>query len=210
VSAVENNNIQTPKVYDAISKVQRDIAQIGVSKDRQNKFDKYNFRGIDDVYNALAPILAEHGLCILPRVLERQCVERTSKNGGAMYFVTVDMEFDLVAAEDGSKHTIKSVGEAMDRADKATNKAMSAAYKYACFQTFCIPTEGDNDAENYSPEATTKHTETLRLEQFVAINDAKRIADCWNSLDQDTCNIVWSQLTPQQQTKINAVLSPAA
>src|SRR5690606_19364534 len=38
-------------------------------------------------------------------------------------------------------------GEAMDSADKATNKAMSAAYKYAAFQTFCIPTEGDNDAD---------------------------------------------------------------
>jgi hypothetical protein len=24
---------------------------------------------------------------------------------------------------------------------------MSAAYKYACMQTFCIPTQGDNDAE---------------------------------------------------------------
>jgi hypothetical protein len=35
----------------------------------------------------------------------------------------------------------------MDSADKATNKAMSAAYKYACLQTFCIPTEGDNDAD---------------------------------------------------------------
>ncbi|MFS0844210.1 MAG: ERF family protein [Roseburia hominis] len=29
----------------------------------------------------------------------------------------------------------------MDSGDKATNKAMSVAFKYACFQVFCIPTE---------------------------------------------------------------------
>ena len=44
-------------------------------------------------------------------------------------------------------HTIRTYGEAMDSADKATNKAMSAAYKYAAIQAFCIPTEGDNDAD---------------------------------------------------------------
>jgi len=38
----------------------------------------------------------------------------------------------------------------MDSGDKATNKAMSIAYKYAAFQAFCIPTEEtaiDADAE---------------------------------------------------------------
>ena len=29
---------------------------------------------------------------------------------------------------------------------------MSAAYKYAAFLTFCIPTEGDNDADATTPE----------------------------------------------------------
>jgi len=37
----------------------------------------------------------------------------------------------------------------MDSGDKASNKAMSIAYKYACFQAFCIPIEADPDAEVY-------------------------------------------------------------
>jgi hypothetical protein len=61
--------------------------------------------------------------------------------------VTVHAEFDFVSAYDGSKHTAATYGEAMDSGDKATNKAMSAAYKYAAFMTFAIPTEGDNDAD---------------------------------------------------------------
>jgi hypothetical protein len=107
------------------------------------------------VYNALAPFLAKHGLCILPRVLNRESVERQSKAGGALFYITVEVEFDLVAA-DGSKHTIKTFGEAMDSGDKATNKAMSAAYKYACMQSFCIPTEGDNDADAQTHQVASK------------------------------------------------------
>ena len=67
--------------------------------------------------------------------------------GTALFYVTVRCEFDFVSSEDGSKHTVTTYGEAMDSGDKATNKAMSAAYKYACMQAFSIPTEGDNDAD---------------------------------------------------------------
>jgi hypothetical protein len=143
-------------VYQAISAVQKDLSTQGISKDRKNmQGSGYAFRGIDDVYNALAPFLAKHGLCILPRVLNRESVERQSKAGGALFYITVEVEFDLVAA-DGSKHTIKTFGEAMDSGDKATNKAMSAAYKYACMQSFCIPTEGDNDADAQTHQVAPK------------------------------------------------------
>lgn len=135
-------------VYKAINAVQSALATTGISKDRTNSQGAgYKFRGIDDVYNSIAPLLAKHGLCILPRMLTRQCEERQSKSGGALFYVTVDAEFDFVCAEDGTKHTVKTFGEAMDSGDKATNKAMSAAYKYAAFQAFSIPTESDNDAD---------------------------------------------------------------
>lgn len=140
------------KVYQAINKVQAALAKEGISKDRKNAQQGYQFRGIDDVYNVLSPLLAEHGLCILPRVLSRECVERQTGNGKPIFYVTVEVEFDFVCAEDGSQHTVKTFGEAMDSADKATNKAMSAAYKYAAFQAFAIPTEGDNDADAHTPD----------------------------------------------------------
>lgn len=141
-----------PNVYACIAAVSAEIAQTGIAKDRKNAQQGYQFRGIDDVYNALAPILAKHKLVILPRILNRVLVERESKAGGSLFNVTVEAEFDFVSAVDGSAHTARTFGEAMDSADKATNKAMSAAYKYAAFQTFCIPTEGDNDADAHTPE----------------------------------------------------------
>lgn len=134
-------------VYKAINAVQADLCKEGITKDSTNSFDNYKFRGIDAVYNALSPLLAKHGLCILPRMLNREVTQHASQKGGNLFYVVIDAEFDFVCAEDGTKHTVKTFGEAMDRGDKATNKAMSAAYKYAAFQTFAIPTEGDNDAD---------------------------------------------------------------
>lgn len=140
-------------VFAKIAAVQGELAKVGIAKNRRNQQGSgYNFRGIDDVYSALSPLLAAHGLVIIPRVTCRECVERASKNGGALFYVTVHAEFDFVSADDGSIHTAATFGEAMDSGDKATNKAMSAAYKYAAFMTFAIPTEGDNDADAHTPE----------------------------------------------------------
>lgn len=150
------------EVYKAINAVALDLAQEGIAKSRKNAQQGYNFRGIDDVYNVLAPLLPKHHLCILPRFTEATCVERTSLKGGALFYVTVKGEFDFVSAIDGSKHTIVTFGEAMDSADKATNKAMSAAYKYAAFQAFAIPTEGDNDADAQTHEVAPQPTPLKR------------------------------------------------
>lgn len=145
-------------VYAAINAVQSDLATAGITKSRTNSQGSgYKFRGIDDVYNALANLLAAHKLCILPRVTDRNQEERSSKSGGALFYTTIRVEFDLVSAVDGSKHTLATYGEAMDSGDKSTNKAMSAAYKYMCLQAFCIPTEGDNDADATTHQPTAKN-----------------------------------------------------
>lgn len=138
------------KVYQAINAVQADLCKHGITKGSTNTYDGYKFRGIDAVYNALSPLLAKHGLVVLPRMINRAVEIHQSQKGGALFYITVDAEFDFVSAEDGSKHTVKTYGEAMDRGDKGTNKAMSAAFKYAAFMTFAIPTEGDNDADAHT------------------------------------------------------------
>lgn len=144
------------KVYKAINQVADVMSKKGISKDNKNQQQGYKFRGIDDVYNALAPALVSAGLVILPRCLEREVSERTTSKGGVLFYTTLKVDFDFVSVDDGSKHTITTYGEAMDSADKSTNKAMSAAYKYACFQAFCIPTDGDNDADETTHEVTAQ------------------------------------------------------
>lgn len=145
-----------PHVYTAIAAIMADMTKEGITKGSKNVQQGYAFRGIDAVYNALAPKLAAHGLCILPRVQAREMTERETRNGGVLFYTRLTVEFDLVSAKDGSKHTICTVGEAMDSGDKSSNKAMSAAYKYAAFMAFCIPTEGDNDADSTTHEVKAR------------------------------------------------------
>lgn len=134
-------------VYQAINAVQADLAKEGISKSRDNKQQGYKFRGIDDIYNTIAELLAKHKLVITPKVVSREQVERMSSNDKALFYTTVLVEYTFASAVDGSTQLAAAYGEAMDSGDKSTNKAMSAAYKYLCLQTFCIPTEGDNDAD---------------------------------------------------------------
>jgi hypothetical protein len=149
-------NLEAPHVYRAISAVTGIMAREGISKSRSNAAQGYKFRGIDEVYNAVSTHLAANHLCVLPRVVDRSVVERASAKGGVLIYTTLTVEFDLVSSVDGSKHTIVTVGEAMDSGDKSSNKAMSAATKYAILVAFQIPTEGDNDADAHSPEPTRR------------------------------------------------------
>ena len=168
------------KVYEKIAAITAELSKVGISKDSKNQSQGYKFRGIDQVYGALSPLLAKHGLCILPRVTAREVVERQNRQGGALFYVTLTVEFDFVAAEDGSKHTVVTIGEAMDSGDKASNKAMSAAYKYAAFQAFCIPTEGDNDADATTHEVAAPDLAVLA--QIAAQPDVASLTALFKSL----------------------------
>ena len=195
-------------VYEAIAAVMAEIGKAGISKDRKNTQQNYAFRGIDDVYNALSPLLAKHKLVVLPRVISRECVERVTTKGSTLFYVTLAMEFDLVCATDGSKHTVAVSGEAMDSADKATNKAMSAAFKYACMQVFCIPTEGDNDAD-----ATTHQVAPQEIDEDVwtvladaASEGRTHLQDAWKQIAENTRTAILTS----HRTRWEAIKAKAA
>lgn len=214
------------KVYQAIGAVSAALSQSGISKGRKNQQQGYNFRGIDDVLNALSSALVEANLVILPRCTHRTVVERETKTGGALFNVTCQVEFDLVSTEDGSKHTVCTFGEAMDSADKATNKAMSAAYKYLALLVFCIPTEAtpDTDADFTThdvankpkhpvetpakprEEATSPAAVAKRLTAEMADEqNVKNVALIMAGWDEKKLNSVWKFIAPELQDKLTAV-----
>ena len=201
-------------VYAAIAAVSKNMATQGISKDRKNQQGSgYNFRGIDDVLNALSPSLVEHGLVIIPRCIERESVERQTKAGGAIFYTTVKVEFDFIAVSDGSKHTAVMYGEAMDTSDKSTNKAMSAAYKYVAFQTFCIPTEGDNDADLNTHEVAAKPVKTKSLKFYPQENFELGLPK-WKENKETSVDLIKRmaeknyQFTPSQLEIIDNELAP--
>jgi ERF superfamily len=143
-------------VTSAILAVMEDLSRVGIGKDRTNQQQNFKYRGIDDLRNTLAPILVKHKLLILPRVMEREISERESRQGGALFSVVLKIEYEfLCVLDDSAKLVGPFYGEAMDSGDKATNKALSVTYKYMCIDTFCIPTEGEEVAND--PDATAGH-----------------------------------------------------
>ena len=121
--------------------------QIGaIEKNRDNLGQKYKFRGIDDVFFAVNPIFAEHGVLCVPKVLSSIREEHTSKSGTTLLYTFLTVQFTFYAP-DGSSIEVVTVGEGMDSGDKSAYKALSGAMKYAILQLFCIPTEEAKDPE---------------------------------------------------------------
>lgn len=140
-------------VFEAICRVQAALAEVGIKKNQRNKDQGFDFRGIDDVYNTLAPLLAKNSLVVIPRVTSRTVTQYTTGRGTLMFNVAVTVRYAIVSAIDGSRTFAIAPGEASDSGDKATNKAMSAAYKYMMFQLFCIPIDVLDADASTPPEA---------------------------------------------------------
>lgn len=139
------------KIYEAISHIMEDIGAIG--KDKYNEQQKYNFRGIDDVYNSLQPALIKNNVFCVPAVKDKRREERKTSKGNNLIYTVVDVDYTFICSDDGSQVVVGVCGEGMDSGDKSLNKALSAAFKYACLQLFCIPTEGEmHDSEDDSHE----------------------------------------------------------
>lgn len=148
---------ETKQIYAALSKVMGAVGAVG--KDRNNPQQGYKFRGIDDVAKAVQPAFVAHGVVCVPSVLEREREVVTTRNGGTMASVRLLVKHTFYAA-DGSFVECVTLGEAMDSGDKASNKAMSAALKYALLETLCIPVdEPERDTEEHSPELAGKKSQ---------------------------------------------------
>lgn len=123
-----------------------------IAKSQQNKEQGFKFRGIDDVHNALQQVLAEVGVHYTPEVLDGvETFERERVGGKKSYHTFMRVRFTFFAA-DGSSFSAVTRGEGLDHGgDKSSNKAMSAAEKYALLQVFCVATQEQEDADRHSP-----------------------------------------------------------
>lgn len=122
-----------------------------VGKNSRNKQQGYNFRSVDEVYNMIQPILAKHRVFSLANVLEKTREERETRSGGALIYTLMKVRFRFYT-DDGSYVDTITEGEGMDSGDKSSNKAMTAAHKYAIIMMFSIPTNEERDGDHDSPE----------------------------------------------------------
>jgi hypothetical protein len=155
----------TPLYIDERSVYERVLAIIGelpaIGKTQRNTQQNFMFRGHDDVMNALNPLLAKHGVFIVPDVMERITAERQTSGGKTMYEVNLHVKFRFFGAG-GDVFIASGWGEGTDMGDKATSKAMTMAFKYVIAEVFALATAEVSDADAGSPEETTRGTSPPR------------------------------------------------
>lgn len=139
-----------PMIYKLISSVMEEIGF--VAKTRRNEQQGYSFRGIEDMYQAAHPALVKHGVFCCPQVLEYVTESKTTKSGSPAIHAILKISHKFYAP-DGSFVEVITCGEGVDSSDKAINKCMSAAMKYAFIELFSIPTKDIEDSDRTSPES---------------------------------------------------------
>ena len=179
-------------IFETINAVMSDIGAVG--KTSKNTTQGFMFRGIDAVMNAINPALVKNKLFIVPEILEQTREERQTTKGGTLIYSICKVKYTFYA-EDGSNITCTVIGEGMDSGDKATNKAMSIAFKYACFQVFCIPTEEMVDADKESHEV---------IPAKITPNEAKSLEELLKKKDVNV-----TKLLEQYKAKDLTALTPA-
>ena len=165
-------------------------AEIGsIGKNKKNAQQGYSFRGIDDLMNCLHPLFAKYGVLMVPEVLESTREERVTAKGSALISAILKVKYHLIGI-DGSEVTATVIGEGMDTADKASNKALAVAFKYAAFQIFCIPTDeiGKDDPDNFTPDRSISANRIIkeRLLNCKSLDELKVIcADFGGTIQKD-------------------------
>ena len=167
------------KPGEVFALIPKAMAEIGaIAKGQRNKFDGYDFRGIDDIYNAFHGPLSKLGLFIVPHEVKRsETREVPTAKGGTQLETTTTIVYRIYA-HDGSYVTAEAEGVGMDRGDKASNKAQTAAFKVLCFQVFMPPIVDGSDSEKDSPErgAPSKPAPKAKAPKVSPLTQAKRDA----------------------------------
>ncbi len=145
-------NHEPGQIFDLIPKIMGEIGHVGKDNVASTPSFSYNFRGIDDVYNCVGPVLVKYGVFIVPSIKSLACTQITTAGGKPATQIVMEIAYRFYAP-DGSFVEAITVGEAIDTGDKAANKAMSDAMKYAVWQTFCIPTIGIDSEQDSHEQA---------------------------------------------------------
>lgn len=207
---------ETTKIHEAMVAIMRDLE--AVSKDGTNKDQGWRYRSIEAVINALHPLMAKHGVYIMPEIID--CV-RDLRGKATETLSTYRWHF---IATDGSEVTCTTQGESLNYSDKGAQAAHSYALKYALTTAFAIQTEDmeDPDAHTIEREYPTpretpapKDNVATRAENFglltdylaengIEIADAERFCASVKYLKEGER---LSKLTDARLSKINGNLS---
>ena len=203
----------TGQIHEALAAVMADCTH--VAKRDRNDHQRFMFRGIDAVVNAVGPILREHHVTVRPVVqhVSYDVVQTTTGKPATACRVIVDYVF---GAPDGSELTATVAAEAWASGDKAAPKAMSVAFRTALLQTLALPTdEPDPDAHTFERQQVTrpqasgsKATKAQIAKIHVSLSELTW-PPAWDELDERTKKLKLATIATGREITSTADLTAA-
>lgn len=171
---------EVKKIYRALVNIADGLRKEGIAKGKKcSGGGNFAYRGIDDVYAAVSPLLASNSVIIRPVTIERL----EDAQAGKMRLVRINVQYEAISAEDGSSVTFAGIGEGCDTSDKAAGKALSYAYKTALFQLFAIPVTGQEDPDQVVHQVEQPFVNEGTLRKADALE--AEIANCFTQENLD-------------------------
>jgi hypothetical protein len=190
------------KIYGAIIAAKRKIGAIG-KNGSVTEYGKYDYRKFDDVIDAVAPLLDEHGILVVPTVIAKE--ERQDQK---KHFVTLTLSYRMFA-DDGSFIEGSATGEAFDVGDKAATKAQTVALRIFYCTVLNIAYNEMQDPEDGPQHAWTERnggTAKRLIGELDFVQDVPKLKEllnkaigCLNSTQQNGDHLTSEELLSLQE-----------
>jgi len=175
-------------VHVALCKVMAEVQAVG--KEGFNKQQGFSFRGVDDVVNAVGPVLRRHRVLVTPTLISAKHRDFETKNGALMHEAIVEVGYEFTGPA-GDKLHGSSIGESADSGDKATAKAMSVAYRTWWLQALCIPTDEPDPDETIVVRGEAEQIPSAECKTRLIAASTKDIAkQLWGDRPDEPVSIV--------------------
>ena len=151
-------------VIEALNRIMAELPGIGKDEKADPRQGGYAYRGIESITRAVQPLLARHGVVIVPRVQSHEVVDimvadRPWTDTRLLVVYTV--------YGPGGPGDYVEIGPILaigrDNSDKGANKCMTQAFKYLLLQLFCVSdAKDDADAASVERDARPRASEGPR------------------------------------------------
>jgi len=167
------------KIYEALRNVQNYMYQNPIAKEGVNTFQKYKYRGIDQIIQAFSKPLHDNN--ILTVVQPDLKVSTKFLEDGRSTLTRVVGTLRFISTEDGSYVDRSYVGHSKSQQGKDLESARSFAYRNSLLETFCVPFEGvvEPELEGIDKDAPAEN----ESEEVSIIDDFKKDLDKCQDLD---------------------------
>lgn len=181
-------------IHQRILAIMADLTYVQKSDKKVN--DQYRFVTHDSVAKAIHPLLVEHGVAMIPRVVSWTQNGNRTEAGMEVDFVNADKPEDKV--------TVPCFGFGIDSQDKGPGKAVSYATKYAVLKLFVLETGDDPEKDMIEHSRVDVAAETAKL--ITALDKGDWVTLCEMDRGGESWLTVWSNLDTRKKKAVKDLI----